>query len=155
VVDWRALKAAFGGASLAQPQIAVRAARQAVKLEKSDALVHLVRDVGRVQEKAGARAALDGLRLADNPREMARAAKLAEKKGSKTRAILKLLGRGALMLTLGAFNLSLWVLGALFTLIGFVSSAKAAAERITLRRLQARKARRLLERERRLAAMTA
>ena len=40
---------------------------------------------------------------------MARVAKLAEKKGSKTRAILKTLGRGAILLSLATFNLAAWI----------------------------------------------
>jgi len=49
-------------------------------------------------------------------RKVRRAARLAEASGGKTRAILKLLGRGALLLAAGAFNLSWWVFGALFAL---------------------------------------
>jgi hypothetical protein len=95
-----------------------------------------------VQTKAGTQAALDGLKIAENPAEMARVAQLAEKKGGKTRAILKSLGRGAIALTLGAFDLSLWILGALLALFGFVSSCKSAVERATLQHLHRRKARR-------------
>jgi hypothetical protein len=142
VIDWPGLRRAIGTASLTEPVIAVRAAREAVKVEKAGGLVHLVRDVGRVQSKAGTQAALDGLKIAENPAEVGRVAQLAEKKGGKTRAILKTLGRGAIALTLGAFDLSLWVLGALLTLFGFVSSCKAAVERATLRHLHRRKARR-------------
>jgi hypothetical protein len=111
-------------------------------VDKAGGLVTLVRNVGRVQTKAGTQAALDGLKIAENPAEMARVAQLAEKKGGKTRAILKSLGRGAIALTLGAFDLSLWVLGALLALFGFVSSCKSAVERATLRHLHRRKARR-------------
>ena len=45
-------------------------------------------DIGRVQSRAGTQAALEGLRLAEGPREMSRIAKLAEKKDGKTRTIL-------------------------------------------------------------------
>jgi hypothetical protein len=140
VVDWAALKRA--GSSLSEPAVAVRAAREAVKVEKADGLVKLVSDVGTVQAKAGTQAALDGLNLADGPREMGRIAKLAEKKGGKTRAILKLLGRGAILLTIGTFNLTLWVFGAILTLWGFVSSTKSAVERATWRHLARTKERR-------------
>jgi hypothetical protein len=126
----------------------VRAARQAVKIEKADGLVKLAGDVGRVQARAGTKAAVDGLKLANNPREMARVAALAEKKGGKTRAILKTLGRGAILLSVASFNLAMWVLWAVFTLFGVVSSAKAVTERLTLRYLARRKQRR---RERTLA----
>ena len=141
VVDLSALKRA--GAAVTEPAVAVRAAREAVKVEKADALVKLVSDVGRVQAKAGTQAALDGLKLATGPREMARIAKLAEKKGSKTRAILKTLGRGAILLSVASFDLASWVLGAILTLFGFVSSAKAAVERSTYRHLARKKERKL------------
>ena len=66
----------------------------------------------------GWHAALDGLKLAEGPRDMARIAKLAEKKGGKTRAILKTLGRGAFLLSLATFNLAAWILGAILILFG-------------------------------------
>ncbi len=153
-VDWGAMRKAFASASLTEPAVAVRAAREAVKLNKTDDLFRLTRDVGSIQGKAGTRAALDGLRISDSPRQMARVAKLAEKEGGKTRAILKFLGRGAIALTVAAFDLSLWVLWAALTLFGFIASAKAAVERATWRGLQRRKIRRAkreLERQRRLA----
>jgi len=140
VVDWAALKRA--GASLSEPAVAVRTAREAVKVEKADGLVRLVSDVGTVQAKAGTQAALDGLKLADGPKEMGRIAKLAEKKGSKTRAILKILGRSAILLTIGTFSLVSWVFAALMALWGFVSSTKAAVERATRRHLVRQKERR-------------
>lgn len=154
LVDWSAMRKAFAGASVTEPAVAVRAAREAVKLNKADDLFRLTSDIGSVQGKAGTRAALDGLRISDSPREMARVAKLAEKEGGKTRAILKLLGRGAIALTMAAFDLSLWVLWAALTVFGFIASTKAAVERATWRALQrgkVRRAKRTLERQRRLA----
>ena len=74
---------------------------------------------------------------------MARAARLAESKGSQTRAILKMLGRGALLLAAGAFDLTLWVFGALVALLGFLASIKATTERMTQSWLDRRKRRRL------------
>ena len=73
---------------------------------------------------------------------MARVAKLAEKKGSKTRAILKTLGRGAILLSLATFNLVAWIMGAVLTLFGLLSSAKSATERLTQRAIDRGKARR-------------
>ena len=151
VVDWSQLKAAVGGFSIAQPLLAVRAAREAVKVERAGGLMHLARDVGRVQAKAGTHAALDSLKVAETPREMARVATLAEKSGSRTRAILKVAGRGAIALSMAAFDLSLWIFWALATLFGLVSSLKSATERTTQRVLDHRKRRRL----RRLAARQA
>jgi hypothetical protein len=158
VVDTPALRKAFDGASATSPAMTARAVREAVKIEKADDLFRLTRNVGEVQAKAGTRAALDGLKISDSPREMARVAKLAEKQGGKTRAVLKFLGRGAIALTVAAFDLSLWVLWAALTLFGFVSAAKGAVERATWRGLQRKKVRRAereLERQRRLATAAA
>jgi hypothetical protein len=148
VVDWGALKRV--GAAVTEPAVAVRAAREAVKVEKAQDLVKVASDVGRVQTRAGTQAALDGLKLAQNPAEVARIAKLAEKKGGKTRAILKTLGRGAILLSLATFNLASWILGAILTLFGFVASAKSGVERMTQRAIDRRK---LAERDRYLAMM--
>lgn len=141
VVDWSALRRA--GAAVTEPAVAVRAAREAVKVDKAGGLMKFAGDVGRVQSKAGTKAALDGLKLAEGPRDMARIAALAEKKGSKTRAILKTLGRGAILLSVASFNLAAWMLGALMTLLGLVSSAKSAVERSTYRHLARKKERKL------------
>ena len=137
-VDWGALSRV----SITQPALAVRTVREAVKIERAGGLLHLARDIGRIEEKAGARAALDGLKIAKAPADMTRVAKLAEKEGSRTRAILKFAGRGAIWLAGAAFDIAIWMLGALFTLFGFVSSLKSATERITWRILQRRKRRR-------------
>src|SRR5207244_10839429 len=103
------LQHAVATGSLARAGQTVSAIKAAVRAEKAGALVRLAKDVGRVGEKAGTRAALDTLRIAEGPKDVARAARLAESKGGQTRAILKLLGRGALLLAAGAFNLTLWV----------------------------------------------
>src|SRR5262249_10471484 len=142
VVDMGALRRALAEASLTQPAIAVRAARDAVKLEKAEALAHAARDVGRVQAKAGTQAALDSLQVAEGPRDMSRFARLPETKGSKTRAIIKLAGRGAIALTFALFDLASWVLGVLWLLFGFCSAVKSTTERTTQRYLRWRKARR-------------
>lgn len=149
VVDWAALKGAIGGVSVTQPALAIRAARDAVKVERAGGLMQLARNVGRVQTKAGTQAALDGLKIAESPRELARVATLSEKAGSRTRAILKVAGRGAIALSVAAFDLSLWILGALATLFGLVSSMKSFTERSTQRFIDYRKRRRF----KRLAAL--
>jgi hypothetical protein len=141
VLDWGALGRAIGGAGITGPVVAVRAAREAVKVEKTTALFRLAGDVGRVQGKAGTQAALDGLKLAEGPKDMSRIAKVAEKYGGKTRAVLKLGGRAAILLTASVFNLFSWMLAAVMTLFGFCSSCKRTAERMTERWIVRRKAR--------------
>jgi hypothetical protein len=153
VIDWGALRKAFASFSVAEPAAALRAAH-AVKIKRAGGLLELAGNVGRIERKAGTRAALDSLAIARTPGEVSRVAKLAEKEGSRTRAILKLLGRGAIMLTVGAFNLGVWILGALFTLISFIASLKGMTERATLRLLRRRKNRRRLSDLRRLTALS-
>lgn len=142
VVDAPMLQKAVADASLARPGQTISAMKAAFKAEKAGALVRLAKDVGRVGERAGTKGALDVLRIADGPKDIARAARLAESKGSQTRAIVKILGRGALLLTAGAFNLAWWVFAALLALFGFVTSIKATTERLTLAWIQRSKLKR-------------
>lgn len=134
-------------ASLLHPVAAVRAARDAVKLDRAGGVLRLIEDTERVQAKAGTRAAMDGLKIAERPQDMARLARLAEKKGGKTRAILKLGGRAALTVTTALLTLANWSFSALMTLIGFLVAVKSLTERLTWRWIhwgKARQARRLV-----------
>jgi hypothetical protein len=143
IVDAPLLQHAVANGSVLRPGETIGAIKAAFRAEKAGGLVRLAKDVGRVGEKAGTKGALDTLRIAEGPKDVARAARLAESKGGQTRAILKLLGRGALLLAAGAFNLTLWVFAALLALFGFLSSIKATTERLTMSYLQRKKARRL------------
>ncbi|WP_441277825.1 hypothetical protein AB7783_12670 [Tardiphaga sp. 172_B4_N1_3] len=147
VVDGPMLRAAVADASVLRPGQTITAVKAAFRTEKAGGIVRLAGDVGRVGEKAGTRGALDTLRIAQSPKDVTRAARLATVKGGQTRAIMKMFGRGALLLAAGAFNLSMWVFWALFALLGFVVSIKATTERITwswLQRSKAKRARREL-----------
>ncbi|MDO9294528.1 hypothetical protein [Bradyrhizobium sp.] len=143
MVDTPVLQHAIASGSVLRPGQTMTAIKAAFRAEKAGALVRLAKDVGRVGEKAGIRAAKDTLKIAEGPKDVARAARLAEAKGGQTRAILKVLGRGALLLVAGAFNLTMWVFGALLALVGFLSSIKATTERLTMAWLRRKKARRL------------
>jgi hypothetical protein len=143
LVDTPMLENAVEQASVLRPGQTVNAIKAAFHPGQAAGLVRLGKDVGRVGEKAGVRGALDTLAISEGPKDVARAARLAESKGSQTRAILKVLGRGALLLAAGAFDLTLWVFAALFALFGLLSSIKATTERLTLSWLHHKKARRL------------
>ena len=143
LVDAPLLENAVEQASVLRPGQSIDAIKAAFHPEQAAGLVRLGKDVGRVGEKAGVRGALDTLSIAEGPKDVARAARLAESRGSQTRAILKILGRGALLLAAGAFDLTLWVFGALLALFGLLSSIKATPERLTLSWLHHNKARRL------------
>jgi hypothetical protein len=143
VVDTPMLQNAVASGSVLRPGETVSAIKAAFRVEKAGALVRLGKDVTRVAEKTGTRGAMDTLRIAEGPKDVARAARLAEAQGSKTRAIMKLLGRGALLLLGGAFDLALWLFGAALTLFGLLSSIKATTERLTQAWCDRRRARRL------------
>jgi len=134
---------------------ATRAARDTAKVERAGGLLHLVRDVGRIEKAAGGRAALDALKIAKEPRDITRVAKLAEKEGSRTRAILKVAGRSAIMLAAFAFDASLWLLGALLAVFGFVSAFKSAVERTALRIFRRRRERHMRKAMQQIAALPA
>ena len=80
VVDWGRLKSAIKGVSMTRAGAGhPRRARGGEGRARARGLVHLAGDVGTVQAKAGTRAALDGLELAQSPREMSRIAKTGRK----------------------------------------------------------------------------
>jgi hypothetical protein len=143
VVDTPLLRAAMTDASILRPGQTIDAVKAAFRGEKAGGLVKLAQDAGRVGEKAGVRGAMDTLRIAQGPKDVARIARLAETKGGQTRAILKMFGRGAILLVAGAFNMTMWVFWAVLMLFGFLSSIKATTERTTSSWLQHSKARRL------------
>lgn len=141
-VDTGKLAAALRRTSLTAPGEAVRLARDAVRFERLDGVAVMMRDVSRLRASAGTRTALDALRLSQGPEDVARIARLAEKKGSRTRAILKLGGRAAFAFTGIVANLVGWVLSAFWAVIGFCQSVKRTTERLTERYLRWRKRRR-------------
>jgi hypothetical protein len=143
VVDTPALEEAVASSSVLRPGDSVNAIKAAFRAEKAGALVRLAKDVGRITEKAGTRGALDTLKIAEGPKDISRAAQLAEAEGGKTRAILKILGRGALLLVGGVFDLALWVLSALLALFSLLATIKSMTERATQAWLDHGKARRL------------
>jgi hypothetical protein len=142
-------------AGFSEPAVAARVGRDAVKVERAGGLLNFARDVGRVEKAAGGRAAFDGLKIAKEPGDMTRVAKLAEKEGSRTRAILKIAGRGAIMLVALAFDASVWFLGAVFALLGFVSALKSATERVALRFFRRRREKRRRAQTQPIAAVLA
>src|ERR1700750_435428 len=88
VVDTPMLQNAVASGSVLRPGDTMNAIKAAFRVEKAGALVRLGKDVTRVAEKTGTKGALDALRIAEGPKDMARAARLAEEKGGQTRAIL-------------------------------------------------------------------
>jgi hypothetical protein len=142
IVDMSAAQRILATASISEPAVAVRAVREVVKVEKAEELGRVVGDVGRIEAKAGTQAALDSVNLAEGPADMSRLAQLAEEEGGKTRAVIKLVGRAALTLSIAAFELFNWALITALALLGFAAAVKRTAERITLRAIRHRKARR-------------
>jgi hypothetical protein len=124
------------------PALATRIARDVVKVDEAGGLVELAGNVGSIEAKAGTQATLDTLAVAQGPEDVSRFSRLAAAKGPKTRAIIKLLGRGAIMLTFSAVDFALWMLWAALAVFGFISSCKATVERLTQRVLDRRKLRR-------------
>jgi hypothetical protein len=131
VVDGPALRQAVASVSAFAPARSAHAVKAALRLDRAGALVRFGKDVGRIAGKAGGRGAVDVLKVAHGPKEVARAARLAEARGGEVRALIKLFGRGALVLASGAFQLALWLFWLAWALFGALVSLKAFAERLT------------------------
>src|SRR6267154_2436204 len=83
IVDAPMLQNAVASGSVLRPGQTITAIKAAFRAEKAGALVRLAKDVGRLSEKAGTKGALDTLRIAEGPKDVARAARLAESKAAR------------------------------------------------------------------------
>jgi len=144
-----AIKAARTGGHLSKPLVRL------LKMETREGLIAFASNLGKVQSRTGLRGALDGLKIAERPQDVAKLATLAAAKGTKTRAIVKLLGRGAIFLTSSMFTLASWVFWALLNLLAFCAACKRTVERMTLRHCERRRMRKLRMRGQGLAAAPA
>jgi hypothetical protein len=133
------VKAARRGGHIGAPLVRL------LRMETREGVTQFASNLGRVQSRAGMRGAFDALKIAEHPQDAAKLARLAEAKGTKTRAIVKLLGRGAIVLTGALFDLALWVFWAVLNLLAFCAACKRAVERMTLRHCRRRRANRLRE----------
>jgi len=117
------------------------ALKSVVRPDRLAGLTRMLDDVALVQSKAGTRAALEGLRVADNAGDLKRLARLSEAKGGQTLAILKTLGRGAVVVTALLVKLAWWALAAACYAFALVSSFNAfcvGCARLTWRRRRRR-----------------
>lgn len=143
VVDAPVLQKAVASGSVLRPGETISAMKAAFRAEKAGVLVRLAKDVGRIGEKAGIKAAQDTLKIAENPKEVARAAQLAGAKAGKTRAYLKVFGRSALLGVTWLWTLASWIFSIAMALLAFLWSIKSTTERLTYAWLRRKKARRL------------
>ncbi|WP_127090745.1 hypothetical protein [Aquabacter cavernae] len=133
-VDFAALRKGAGALDAGALKAAIRPAGAAK-------LTRVLDDLGTVQAKAGTRAALDGLAVAETTGDVTRLARLAEKSGGQTLFILKSVGRGALVITGALLSFLWWAVGALVWLVMLVSGLNGlcvSAARLCWRRLPSR-----------------
>ncbi len=120
-VDFAALRrapaavAALDGAAL----------KTVVRTERLRDLGRVLGDVGTVEAKAGTRATMEALRVADGAADTRRLVRLAEAKGPQTLALLKSLGRAAFTITGAVLGLLWWGAGALIWLVGAILTFNA------------------------------
>lgn len=117
-VDFVALRRLLSGAT-AVDGVAVKSV---LRTDRLATLTRMLDDTARIEAKAGTRAALEGLKVAEGGRDLSRVARLADTKGVQTLAILKTLGRGAITITSLLFHLIWWGFLAVFYLFALVSS---------------------------------
>lgn len=125
-IDRPALNASLAAASRLDIAAARVAAGGIVKPAAMARFATLGQDAGAVYARTGQRGLRQVLSLADDAGDIGKAAKLGAAKGTTTRAILKILGRGALVL--GALSLSAvsWMLA----LIGYAVAIAMLAQRV-------------------------
>ena len=117
-VDFVALRRLLSGSAAVDGA----AVKSVVRTDRLATLTRMLDDTARIEAKAGTRAALEGLKVAEGGRDLSRVARLADAKGVQTLAILKTLGRGAIAITSLLFHLIWWGFLAVFYLFALVSS---------------------------------
>jgi hypothetical protein len=83
-------------------------AARLVKATEDGTVVELAENAANIERRAGMQATLDSLALVEKPEDLARIDKLAASKGSKTGAILKVLGRMAFEVGLTGWTVAKW-----------------------------------------------
>ncbi|MBX3582834.1 MAG: transcriptional regulator [Rhizobiaceae bacterium] len=85
----------------------------------------------RVVRAGGVKAGFRSLELAENPAELARFGKLADKAGTRTSSILRILGKAAIqigeliyLIVASLIYAAIWLLGALWTIVSFIFNVR-------------------------------
>jgi hypothetical protein len=127
-VDARALRAG-ATAALALDMTAARSAlRGAIDPAAVTRVRHVADDLATLGRHARARGALEAAALAQNTGELRRFAQVATHFGPRTRATLKLLGRGAIVLGAQAAVFAAWLVSALVLAIAALFSVLTMLE---------------------------
>ena len=122
--DRQALATAVAAAGRLELAAAWRAAGGVLRPAALKTFTTLGADVASLYKTTGQRGARQALALAASGGEVTRAAKIAVAKGGKTRAILKLLGRGALVAVLFSWTAAGWVFSFVWYLLGLAMLAR-------------------------------
>ena len=113
VIDGDAVKAAVKAARRLDLDGTALAARTALRPSAVGKLKHLSDNAATLYVRTGRRGVMQVLSLAEDADDVRRAARLSAGMGSKTRAVLKVLGRSALVLGSAFGSLVQWVWAAL------------------------------------------
>jgi len=109
-VDTKALAVAAGAASRLELSSARAAVSSAIRPASLTRLRGMADDVTVIGRKAGVRGAQEALTVARDGADLRRVARLSESRGLSTRAVMKVLGRGAIALTSSAAILAGWLM---------------------------------------------
>ena len=128
------VKAARRGGHLGAPLVRL------LKVEKREGLIQFASNLGTVQSRAGMRGALDGLKIAEHPKDVAKLATPCRREGHQDpRDHESCSGAARSCSTSSMFTLASWMFWALFNLLAFCAACKRAAERMTLRHCERRR----------------
>ena len=108
-IDTKAVTTAATAAARLDLVAARSAARDAVRPAAFAHLRDVAADISLIGRRAGVRGAQEALAITHDTAEVRRVARLAETRGVSTRAVLKILGRGALVLTTAGLTLFGWI----------------------------------------------
>ena len=123
-IDSAALRDAASAATRFDLEAAKTSASLALRPAALGRIGDMARDVGSIGRSAGVRGAQDALAIATDVGDIKKVAVIAEARQGGTRAVLRILGRGAIALTTGALTIGGWMMaGAGYAWIAFLLAA--------------------------------
>lgn len=123
-IDRTALAQAVAATGRLELTAAWHSARTVLRPSTLTTFRNLGQDAATLYGRTGQRGARQVLAMAESSAEVSQAAKIAVVKGSKTRAILALLGRGALVAVAISLTAAGWIMSALWYVFGLALLAR-------------------------------
>ena len=116
LIDIKKIGRGFSEIDNLKPSNAKAILKTSINHRKMDTLADLSRNVGRISSRSDIGTALQALKISENSAELSKVAKLSTHFGKRSRAVLSVLGRGALVATGLLLSFAGWIVAVILWL---------------------------------------